>query len=187
VLIVVAFLRQIASRDNSFADGFVCSLLGAIPLGAFCGYLAGGLAAGVFLVMDAVEKVLAKRTGNDSTETRDEEPIPAVILQEPKAQMNQWQAAGFITWKPAARHWVERQFEPATPEMLSKLIWEHLVARGVIDKFRETRLEWLDRRLHFNARMGRSARLLDIEVLLCDDDSKDPFVHVVSVEDARRR
>jgi hypothetical protein len=56
MLNVVAFLRQITSRDNGLADGFVCSLLGAIPVGAFCGYLAGGLAAGVFLVMDAVQR-----------------------------------------------------------------------------------------------------------------------------------
>jgi hypothetical protein len=187
LLVLVALLREIASRDNSSADGFACVLFGAVPVGAFFGYLAGGVAAGVFLVMDAVDKALAKRPWRIAAEMRDEATAPPAVAPQPKARKNQWRAAGYVTWKPAARHWVESQFESATPEMISKLIWEHLVAGGVIDQFRETRLEWYDRRLHFNARLGRSARLLDVEIVLCDDDSKDPFVHVVSVRDARRR
>lgn len=38
----------------------LCGLVCAIPFGAIAGYLAGGVVAGVFLVMDAVEQALAR-------------------------------------------------------------------------------------------------------------------------------
>jgi hypothetical protein len=41
------------------AEEFSCLLVGSIPIGAFFGYITGTLAAGVFLVMDSVERMLA--------------------------------------------------------------------------------------------------------------------------------
>jgi hypothetical protein len=40
------------------ADELPCMVIGSVPIGAFLGYLTGTLAAGVFLVMDAAERLL---------------------------------------------------------------------------------------------------------------------------------
>ncbi|HEX7446325.1 MAG TPA: hypothetical protein VF306_02200 [Pirellulales bacterium] len=39
---------------------WLCTLVCAVPMGAVAGYLAGGVVAGVFLVMDAVDQWLAQ-------------------------------------------------------------------------------------------------------------------------------
>ncbi|HUY31544.1 MAG TPA: hypothetical protein VMV69_02100 [Pirellulales bacterium] len=38
----------------------LCAVIWGVPFGAMCGYLAGGVVAGVFLVMDAVDTFLTK-------------------------------------------------------------------------------------------------------------------------------
>lgn len=56
-----------------------CGLICAVPFGAAAGYLAGGVVAGVFLVMDAVEQALGRvfppsdlPNGDDSSEKKRE-------------------------------------------------------------------------------------------------------------------
>ena len=55
------------------------SLFCAVILGAFCGYLAGLLVAAVFLVMDAVDKLLAKLSPRRQIDHADEAKAPAAV------------------------------------------------------------------------------------------------------------
>lgn len=59
LLTIVAWVLR-NPRPPGFG-GFPCFVVTAALLGGACGYLAGGVAAGVFLIMDAVERVLPQR------------------------------------------------------------------------------------------------------------------------------
>lgn len=51
-----------------------CGLVCAFPFGAVAGYLAGGVVAGVFLIMDAVEQALARTFPQSSNHANGDSP-----------------------------------------------------------------------------------------------------------------
>lgn len=57
---VIAILTFVIHGGHSPPDALTCSLCSAILFGAPAGYLAGGVVAGVFLVMDAVQRGLTR-------------------------------------------------------------------------------------------------------------------------------
>ena len=57
VLVFVGYL----SRGR--IEGALCLMIVSVPTGAFFGYITGTMAAGIFLVMDSVERFLTTREG----------------------------------------------------------------------------------------------------------------------------
>lgn len=56
---ILGTLLTYDTRPNNPMESF-CGLVCAVPFGAVAGYLAGGVVAGVFLIMDAVERGLGQ-------------------------------------------------------------------------------------------------------------------------------
>jgi hypothetical protein len=180
-LIVVAMLRDRA-QGNSYDNPFeFCTLIGGVLAGTACGYLAGGIVAGVFLVMDAVEKFLAKRFPRRTEETNEETALAAVVVPELV-----WQFAGRITWRPEARQWLEGRFGPASPELFGKSIVEHLGTGGVIERLREAYPRWGGHRFHYNVRLRLPTRTLNVDLVLRDDEPQDISLHVINAYDTWR-
>ncbi|HEV3344647.1 MAG TPA: hypothetical protein VG125_30000 [Pirellulales bacterium] len=60
------WLVSVVHRQGGFAgDDFACLLVSAVVFGAPAGYLAGGVVAGVFLIMDAVQRQLTRLSRAD--------------------------------------------------------------------------------------------------------------------------
>ena len=106
------------------------------------------------------------------------------ILAKFRHALSQWQVTGYITWKPVAREWLERNLEGLTTRSIGEEMSRFFAASGEIDQVRETRPEWSEQRSHYDFRMDIGGRLLYLETILVEDDPDDPTIHVVSIHDA---
>jgi hypothetical protein len=88
-----------------------------------------------------------------------------VILAQFQAVLANWNCTGYVTAKDVALAWIADELG------------------GIIDQVKETRPEWDDWPFHYDFRLPIRGRELYIEVLLQDDDPKDPTIHIVSIHD----
>jgi hypothetical protein len=95
----------------------------------------------------------------------------------------QWNFTGYVTWKPLAREWVEKNLEGVTTRAIGEELFRHLNAGGEVDEVKEMRPEWSEFRFHYDFRVSIEGRLLYIETILVEDDPHDPTIHVVSIHD----
>jgi hypothetical protein len=107
-----------------------------------------------------------------------------VILASFRHALSQWNFTGYVTWKPAARGWVEQKLQGWTTRCIGEELFGFFEAGGEIDQVRETRPEWTRERFHHDFRVEIGGRLLYIETILAADDPDDPTIHVVSIHDA---
>ena len=98
--------------------------------------------------------------------------------------LSQWQFTGYITWKPIARQWLEKNLEGSTTRSVGEEMFRFFAAGGEVDQIHETRAEWREHRFHYDIRMEIGGRLLYIETILVEDEPDDPTIHVVSIHDA---
>jgi hypothetical protein len=186
LMTLATVIPAIRSPGNYGAPNDVCcGLVAAVIFGSGCGYVAGGLAAGVFLVMDSIEKSLASRFPRARSESGEAEGTSAADIVVPEVVPQRRPFSGQVTWKPLARKWVERRFGAAMPELFNKWIVEHLDADGKIDELRESSQEWTSHRFHYALRFRFAARAVDVAMSLRDDDPNDLLVHVVDVHESR--
>lgn len=106
------------------------------------------------------------------------------ILAKFEQALSLWRFTGYVTWKPVAREWWEKNLEGFTTRAVSEEMYRHLAAGGDIDQVAERREEWSDHRFHYDFRLEINERSLYIETVLIDDDPADPTIHVVSIHDA---
>jgi hypothetical protein len=106
------------------------------------------------------------------------------ILAKFQHALSQWRYTGYITWKPIARQWLERNLEGFTTRSVAAEMFQFVAASGEIDQVAETRPDWSEHRFHYDVRMEIGGRLLYIETILVEDDPNDPTIHVVSIHDA---
>lgn len=106
------------------------------------------------------------------------------ILAKFQQALSQWRFTGYITWKPVARQWLERNLEGFTTRSVAEEMFQFVAAGGEIDQTTETRPDWSEHRFHYDFRMEIGGRLLYIETILVEDDPNDPTIHVVSIHDA---
>jgi hypothetical protein len=106
------------------------------------------------------------------------------ILAKFQHALNQWRFTGYITWKPVARQWLERNLEGFTTRSVAEDMFRFVADGGEIDRIAETRPDWSEHRFHYDFRMEIGGRLLYIETILVEDDPNDPTIHVVSIHDA---
>ncbi len=91
---------------------------------------------------------------------------------------------GYITWKPIARQWVEKHLEGWTTRAIGEWLFDHVASGGRIDQVPEKRPEWSESRFHYDVRLKIADRLAYVEMLLLEEASDDPTIHVVSIHDA---
>jgi hypothetical protein len=108
----------------------------------------------------------------------------AAILAKLRHALSLWSFAGYVTWKPVAREWVESNLEGLTTRSIGEEMFRFLDAGGKIDQAKETRREWTDQPFHYDFRLSIEGRLVYIETILVEDDPDDPTIHVVSIHDA---
>jgi hypothetical protein len=106
------------------------------------------------------------------------------ILAKYQHALSQWRFAGYLTWKPIARQWVEQNLEGLTTRCVGEEMFRFFAAGGQVDQVRETRPEWSAHRFHYDFRMELRGQLVYIETILVEDDPDDPTIHVVSIHDA---
>jgi hypothetical protein len=106
------------------------------------------------------------------------------ILARFQYALSNWQFAGYITWKPTARQWLEQNLEGLTTRLVGEEMFRFFAAGGAVDQVRETRPEWSEHRFYYDFRVEIGGRLLYIETILAEDDPDDPTIHVVSIHDA---
>jgi hypothetical protein len=106
------------------------------------------------------------------------------ILARFQHALSQWRVTGYITWKPIARQWLERNLEGLTARSVGEEMFRFVLAGGDIDQVRETRPQWSEQRFHYDFRMDIGGRFLYIETILVEDAPDDPTIHVVSIHDA---
>jgi hypothetical protein len=58
ILLPAFVMLGVIYSDHGLAEGWICFAIFSIPFGAFLGYLTGTCAAGVFLLMDGLERYL---------------------------------------------------------------------------------------------------------------------------------
>lgn len=107
-----------------------------------------------------------------------------VILAKFHYALSHWQFTGYVTWKPIARQWVERNMEGWTTRAIAEELFQFFDGDGEISQTAETRPEWSQWQFHYDFRIEIGGRLLYIETVLVEDEPDDPVVHVVSIHDA---
>jgi hypothetical protein len=107
---------------------------------------------------------------------------PAILAQFEHA-LSSWQFTGYVTWKPVAREWLEKNLEGFTTRSIAEDMYRHFAAGGEIDQVIETREEWSGNRFHYDFRIAIEERLIYIETIVIEDDPADPIIHVVSIHD----
>jgi hypothetical protein len=105
------------------------------------------------------------------------------ILAKFRHVLSEWNCTGYITWKPVARQWVEKNLEGFTTRAIDEELFRHVNAGGEIDQVKELRYEWRNFGFHYDFRIPIEGRLLYIETILIEDDPDDPTIHVVSIHD----
>jgi|SRR5437660_432753 len=106
-----------------------------------------------------------------------------VILAQFQAVLANWNYTGYVTAKDVALTWIAKELGGLTLKDVAKAMHQFLTAGGIIDQERETRPEWDYWPFHYDFRFPLGSRELYIEVLLQDDDPKDPTIHIVSIHD----
>jgi hypothetical protein len=61
LLLPVFVLASVGLFSRGRVEGALCLMIVSVPTGAFFGYITGTMAAGIFLVMDSVERFLTSR------------------------------------------------------------------------------------------------------------------------------
>jgi hypothetical protein len=69
VIVILTFMFHSSGREPPTA--LACAIMSALLFGAPAGYLAGGVVAGVFLIMDAVQQQLARFSRSNDEASRD--------------------------------------------------------------------------------------------------------------------
>jgi hypothetical protein len=108
----------------------------------------------------------------------------ATILAMFRYALMEWGCAGYITWKPVAREWVERNLDGYTTRAVGEEMFRFFQSGGIIDQVRETRPEWSEYRFHYDFRLPIAGQMIYIETVLIDRDPTDPTIHVVSIHGA---
>jgi hypothetical protein len=62
-------------------------------------------------------------------------------------------------------------------------MYDFMQGGGIIDQIPERRPEWNTWPFHYDFRLPIGARNVYIEVILQDDDPRDPTIHIVSIHD----
>jgi len=106
------------------------------------------------------------------------------ILAMFRHALSLWRFTGYVTVKPTAAEWLDRNVSAFTATDLGRLLFEHVESGGEIDQVRETRLAWSEHRFHYDFRVLIGERRLYVETVLRNDDPADPTLHVVSIHDA---
>jgi hypothetical protein len=84
------------------------------------------------------------------------------VLAKFRHALCEWNCTGYITWKPVAREWVERNLEGLTTRAIGEELFRHAKTGGEIDQVEESRREWSDCRFHYDFRISIEGRLLYI-------------------------
>ncbi len=106
------------------------------------------------------------------------------LLAKFQHALREWNCTRYITWKPVARQWVEKNLEGTTTRAIGEAMFHHVSGGGEIDQVRELRAEWSGHQFHYDFRFSIGGRLLYVETVLIEDDPNDPSIHVVSIHDA---
>ena len=108
----------------------------------------------------------------------------AETLEKFHYALRQWQCTGYITWKPIAIEWIERNLEGFTARSIAEEMFLYFSAGGEIDQVPETRPQWSEHGFHYDFRIEIDGRLRYIETILVEDVPDDPIIYVVSIHDA---
>jgi hypothetical protein len=106
-----------------------------------------------------------------------------VVLDQFRAVLANWNYTGYVTAKDLALDWIAKHLGGLALKDVAKAMHDFLQQGGAIDQIRETRPEWDHWPFHYDFRLPLGGRDLYIEVLMQDDDPRDPTVHVVSIHD----
>jgi hypothetical protein len=107
-----------------------------------------------------------------------------VILGQFQAVLANWNYTGYVTAKDVALDWIANELGGLKLKHVAKAMYDFLQGGGVIDQIPETRPEWSLWPCHYDFRFPIAGRNVYIEVILQDDDPRDPTIHLVSIHDA---
>lgn len=107
-----------------------------------------------------------------------------VILGQFQAVLANWRYTGYVTAKDVVLDWIANELGGLKLKDVAKVMHDFLQGGGVIDQIPETRPEWSLWPCHYDFRFPIAGRNVYIEVILQDEDPRDPTIHVVSIHDA---
>ena len=106
------------------------------------------------------------------------------IMAQFQAVLANWNYTGYVTAKELALTWIADNLGGLTLKDVAKAMHQFCQGGGVPDQVRETREEFLGWPYHYDFRLPLASRTVYLEVILQDDDPKDPTIHLVSIHDA---
>jgi hypothetical protein len=105
-------------------------------------------------------------------------------LAQFQAVLANWNYTGYVTAKELALKWIADNLGGLTLKDVAKAMCQFCQEGGVPDQVRETREEYSIWPFHYDFRLPLAGRTVYLEVILQDDDPKDPTIHLVSIHDA---